>query len=88
MAMQVTIQLPDEIAQQMGAQGDLPRQVVEALAAEGYRSRRLSRQQVGRLLELDYWQTEEFLTQHQAKRPYELADLEIDRKSLAGLLKR
>ena len=85
MRMQVTVELPDEIAQHLGESGDVPRQVLEALAAEGYRAQRLSRHQVSQLLGLDYWQTEEFLTRHEAKRPYSLADLEIDRRSLAGL---
>ena len=50
---------------------------------EAYRAHRLSRHQVGQLLRLDYWQTNDFLTQHEATRPYTLADLEIDRQSLA-----
>ena len=85
MAMQVTVQLPDEFAEHLGEKTDMPRQLLEAFAAEGYRKHDLSRHQVSQLLGLDYWQTEEFLTQHEAKRPYTLADLEIDRRSLAGL---
>ena len=85
MPMQVTVQLPDDIAAQVGVSADLPRQLLEAFAAEGYRTQKLSRHQVRELLGLDYWQTDEFLTRHQAKRPYTLADLEVDRRSLAGL---
>ena len=85
MPMQVTVQLPDEIAAQVEGPADLPRQLLEAFAAEGYRTQRLSRHQVRELLDLDYWQTDEFLARHQAKRPYTLADLEVDRRSLAGL---
>jgi hypothetical protein len=59
------------------------RQFLEAFAAESYRSHKLSRHQVGQLLGLDYWQTDECLTRQEAKRPYTLADLEIDRQSLA-----
>ncbi len=83
--MQVTIQVPDSVAAALGDSANVPRQLLEAFAAEGYRERKLSRHQVSELLGLDYWQTEEFLAQHDAKRPYTLADLQIDRQSLAGL---
>ena len=83
--MDITIQVPDEIARQLGDTSNMPRQVLEAFAAAAYRAQKLSRYQVSQLLGLEYWQTEEFLTIHDAKRPYTLADLEIDRQSLAGL---
>jgi len=83
--MQITVQLPDEIAQHMGEFTDMPREFLEAFAAEGYRTHKLSRHQVRQLLGLDYWQTDEFLTRHEATRPFTLADLEIDRQSLATL---
>ena len=83
--MQITVQLPDEIARHLGEFADMPRQFLEAFAAEGYRSHRLSRHQVRQLLGFDYWQTDAFLTRHEATRPYTLADLEIDRQSLATL---
>jgi hypothetical protein len=84
-AMQVTVQLPDELAPALGDASEMPRKLLEAFAADGYRSGALSRGQVRRLLGLDYWQTDEFLTQHGALREYSLADLEIDRRSLAAL---
>ncbi len=83
--MEVTVQMPDEIARLLGESAHMPRKLLEALAIESYRSQKLSRNQVRQLLQLDYWQTEDFLTRHEAKRPYTLADLEVDRKSLAGL---
>ena len=85
MAMQITVQLPDEIGERLGEPTDMPRQLLEAFAAERYRHHALSRHQVSQLLGLDYWQTEEFLSGHDAQRPYALADLEIDRRSLADL---
>lgn len=85
MAMQITVQLPDEIVERLGEKTDLPRQLLAAFAAERYRNHDLSRHQVSQLLGLDYWLTEEFLSRHDAKRPYALADLEIDRRSLAQL---
>ena len=83
--MEVTVQMPDEVAKQLGETASMPRKFLEAFAAEGYRSQTLSRHQVSQLLQLDYWQTEDFLTKREAKRLYTLADLEVDRKSLAGL---
>jgi hypothetical protein len=83
--MEVTVQLPDDIAKHLGEISTMPRQMLEAFAAEAYRTHRLSRHQLSQLVGLDYWQTEDFLTQHDAKRPFTLADLEIDRQSLAAL---
>lgn len=84
--MEVTVQLPDDLSQEFGDPESLPRQLLEAWAAQAYRTRRLSHAQIGRLLGLDYWQTEQFLNDHDAKRPYTLADLEVDRRSLDAVL--
>src|ERR1035441_11112455 len=70
MPMQVTVEMPDDIARQLGEGGEMPRQLLEALAADAHRSQKLSRHQVSQLLDLDYWQTEEFLAGHDAKRTY------------------
>lgn len=83
--MEVTVELPDEIAKHLGSASEMPRQMLEAFAAEAYRAQRLSPHQLSQLLSLDCWQTEEFLTQHEAHRPFTLADLQIDRQSLASL---
>jgi hypothetical protein len=83
--MEVTVQSPDDIAKHLGEISAMPRQMLEAFAAEAYRTHRLSRHQLSQLLGFDYWQTEDFLTQHDAKRPFTLADLENDRLSLAAL---
>ena len=69
----------------MGDVSLMPRQMLEAYAAEAYRANKLSRHQLRQVLELDYWQTEDFLTLHEARRPYTLEDLQIDRESLASL---
>lgn len=54
--MQVTIELPDNIAGEIaGHHGlELPRAVLEAVALEGYRSGRLTHARVGGLLGIDY----------------------------------
>jgi predicted HTH domain antitoxin len=86
--MEVTLQLRDEIAEQLGDLDNMRRQLLEAIAVENYRLEKLTRHQASQLLGLDYWQTEELLAKHDAKRPYTLEDLEVDRKSLAGLPKK
>lgn len=83
--MEVTIELPDDIARHLGEASEMPRQVLEAFAAEAYRAQKVSRHQLSQILGLEYWETEEFLTRHEARRPFTLADLQIDRQSLASL---
>ena len=83
--MEVTVELPDDIARHLGEASEMPRQMLEAFAAEAYRAQKLSRHQLSQLLRFDYWQTEDFLTRHEARRPFTLADLQIDRQSLASL---
>jgi hypothetical protein len=81
--MEISIQLPDDIANQFGnAAVDLPREILEAFAIQNYRSQKITRHQVTQLLGLDYWQTEDLLAKHDAKQIYTLADLEVDRASL------
>jgi hypothetical protein len=49
--MQVAIELPDDIAEGLRARWkDLPRQALEAIALEGYRSGALTESQVRRVL--------------------------------------
>lgn len=83
--MQVTIELPDDLALVLQRRGDLPRQLLEAYAADGYRTEKLTRHQVGQLLGLDRWKTEEFLAHHSAQRPYSLADWTLDRRTIDRL---
>jgi hypothetical protein len=83
--VQVTLELPDEIASSMGSSAELSREVLQSFAVEKYRMGQISRRQLSDLLKLDYWQTDELLTQLGGGRPYTLADLEIDRRSLAKL---
>ena len=84
--MQVTLQLPDQIAQDLGAGGDIPRRILEATALEGYRDGRLSRGQVSEMLGLSFSDTEAFLKRHHALLHYSLADLEADRATLDRIL--
>ena len=81
--MYVAIQLPEDIAKQLeAAWQDMPRRALEAVAVEGYRSEALTQRQVGRLLDLSYWETEAFLKQRRAYLPYDDDDLRKDRAAL------
>lgn len=87
--MQVTVEMPDQIARQWG---DTPaavgQRVLEDAAIEGYRAGRLSQRQVGHLLGLDYWQTESFLQQRGVLLNYSFSDLDTDRATLDKILSR
>src|SRR5664280_708259 len=61
------------------SQPDLPRAVLEALALEGYRSRRITESQVRRLLGLETRiEVHAFLKAHGVPLDYSVADLEQD----------
>jgi hypothetical protein len=86
--MQVTIELPDDIAAELANRNgaDLSRAVLEAVALEGYRSEQLTHAQVGRLLDMDYrFDVDAFLKDHGAYLHYTIEDLERDRETLRKL---
>lgn len=85
--MNVAIDIPDDIAQQLEMKWpDVPRGVVEAIAVEGYRSGALTHGQVERLLTLSWAETEVFLKERQAYLHYDEADLTQDRSTFDRLL--
>lgn len=76
--MHVEFDLPDEIAQALGSQ-DLSRAALEALAAEGYRTRKLGRGRVGHLLGFKTpMQTDAFLAERNIPSNYGIEELEQD----------
>lgn len=83
--MDVTIQVPDDVAARLRGAHEMPRHFLEAFAADAYRAGKLTRHEVSVLLGFDYWQTETFLNEREARRPYSLDDLNIDRQSLARM---
>jgi hypothetical protein len=83
--MQITIQVPDELAALVPTGKSLSRELLEAFVADAHRHDKLSRYQVGQLLGLDRWQTEDFLAARDALHPYDLKDLAIDRSTLESL---
>ena len=79
--MNLEFQIPDDVAQLLASEyADLPRAAIEALALEGYRSRRLSDGQVRQMLGFSSrMQVHAFLKEHGVHLHYSLADLEQDR---------
>jgi predicted HTH domain antitoxin len=81
----IAVDVPEEIAKQLeNAWPDVSRGALEAVALEGYRDGTLSRDQVGQLLDLSFWETEAFLKQRQAYLQYTEEDLARDRRDLDG----
>jgi predicted HTH domain antitoxin len=85
--MHVTMELPDQVAHQLGeTPAAVARHVLEYAAVESYRAGRLSHRQLGQLLGLDYWQTEDFLRERNVPLNYSDTDLEADCAALDKIL--
>lgn len=82
--MNVAIELPEDIAQQLKAQwGDISQRALEALALEAYRSGAATEAQIQRILSLpSRWAVEAFLKKHHAYLDYSEADLERDIRAI------
>ncbi|HYK01803.1 MAG TPA: UPF0175 family protein [Thermoanaerobaculia bacterium] len=78
--MQLTLDLPDDIADALEARWpDLPRQALEALAVEGYRTGALTEGQMRRLLQFETrFEVHSLLKGHRVPLQYTEADLEED----------
>ena len=83
--MQVTLKLPDEIAEGLGRETEVPRRVLEALVLQRYLSAELSLGRVAELLGLSRVEAEDFLDRHNARLPYTQEMLEQDRRNLAEI---
>jgi hypothetical protein len=85
--MQVTVQVPDDLAQRLNAAGgDLSRRALEALAAEEYKHGHLTKPELQCLLgsETSY-QLDGFLKAHDVWIEYNMEDLEREREGLQRL---
>lgn len=86
--MQITIDLPDELAHQLESPG-LSRRIVELIAADYYRQGQIGAADVRRLLNFSSrWETYAFLKQEKAYLPYTESDLEQDSQTIHTLLSR
>ena len=84
--MNVAIAIPESVSAPLRAHWlDVPRRVLEAVAAEAYRSGALTAHQVGELLgHGSRWETEAFLQRVQAYLQYGESDLERDLATLGA----
>lgn len=85
--MNVSIAVPDDVAQQLTAQGeDVSQRALEALAAEAYRSGAITAAEVQRMLNLpSRYETDLFLKKHQAYLDYTETDLQQDIEAIRRL---
>jgi hypothetical protein len=84
----IAIELPEDIASRLGEPDDLSRLALEALAAQGYRSGKLTHAEVQKVLGLaSRWETDSFLKQAGAYLDYTQADLEHDLSVSRQLIK-
>ena len=82
--MNVAIEIPESVSASLRSQWkDVPRRVLEAVAAEAYRSGALTLHQISELLgHRSRWETEAFLKRAQAYLHYTEGDLERDLAAL------
>jgi Uncharacterised protein family (UPF0175) len=78
--MQITLEIPDDLAASAIPEGQEPtRTALEALALDGYRSMRLTESEVRRLLGFSTrMQVHQFLASHDVPLNYTMEHLEMD----------
>ncbi|MBD1925548.1 UPF0175 family protein [Trichocoleus sp. FACHB-90] len=86
--MQITIELPDNIANQLQLQpANISRRILELIAADNYRQGRIGTAEVRRMLNFSSrWETYEFLKREKAYLPYTEDDLEQDVQAIRNVL--
>jgi predicted HTH domain antitoxin len=77
--MQITLELPDEIARQIAPGRDVARAALEAIVLEAIREHRLSEHQAATLLGFSRYELDGFLKQHEVWLDYSIEDLERER---------
>ena len=85
--MQVTVDIPDDLAERLkAAGGDLSRRALEALALEGYKRGQLTKPELRRLLGFGSRNAlDGFLKAHNVFEAYSLDDLARERHALDRL---
>jgi predicted HTH domain antitoxin len=87
--MILSVELPDSFAHRLrldGAQGQ--RRALEIFAIDGYRSDELTRGQVGELLGLSFYETEEFLKKNQVETKLTMEEFQRGSAALEKLIAR
>ena len=84
-----SLEVPDSFTKQLRLDGPHPeRRVLEVFALEAYRAGELSCGKVGELLELSFYETEEFLKKNGAEIKSTLAEFERSSAALERLIQR
>ena len=85
--MELTVQIPDDLASRISASGgDLSRRALEALALEEFKSGRISKPELRRLLGFGTrYRLDGFLKSHDVYEDYTMEDFEQDRDALKQL---
>jgi len=85
-ATQVTVQIPDDIADRLlAAHGDMSRLALESLALEEYKNEHITKAELRRLLGFrTRYKLDGFLKAHNVFEKYTLAEFEQDREDLRG----
>jgi hypothetical protein len=84
--MNLTVHIPDDIAGSLNAGGDLSRRVLEGFAIEEYKSERISKAQMRRLLGLETrYELDDFLKAHRVWANVTIEDVRRDVEDLRSL---
>jgi hypothetical protein len=83
--MEVTIQVPEDIATRWQKCGDVPRGVLESVALEAYRQRVVGESRLQEWLGLETrFEVHDFLKAHGVPLNYSLEDLKHDNRPMTG----
>jgi hypothetical protein len=85
--MELTVQIPDDLASRMSASGgDLSRRALEALALEEFKSGHITKPELRRLLGFGTrYRLDGFLKSHDVYDDYTMEDFDQDRDALRQL---
>ena len=83
--MEVTVQIPDDIAARLAEAGDLSRRALEAFALEELKAGRITEPELGLMLGLARLQIDGFLKSHGVYDDYTMEDFEEERAALKSL---
>lgn len=85
--MQIMIEIPDNIANQLQLQSSkISQRILELIVADNYRQGKIGAGQVHRILNFSSrWETYQFLKNEKAYLPYTEEDLEADVQTIRNL---
>ena len=85
--MEITVRIPDDLAQRLGTPGEVERRALEALGLEEFKLGHLTRPELRRLLGFGTRaKLDEFLKAHDVYEPYTSEELEREREDLGAIV--